>query len=66
MNKNPLNEELFRRIEDALEERRTQRRLAVRPVPVSTERRGTAPGRREDDLSEQPGTACGNRLSPRP
>lgn len=65
MKKNPLNAELLRRIEDALEERRSQRRLADQPLPVPVDRRGPQSGRRIDDSQEHPGLARETRPSRR-
>ncbi|MFM7273009.1 MAG: hypothetical protein ACKO4A_04025 [Gammaproteobacteria bacterium] len=64
MKTNPLNAELLRRIEDALEERRSQRRQADQPLPVPLDRRGPQPGRRVDD-SPDPGLARETRPSRR-
>ena len=46
----PVNEESFRRIEAALEERKRQRRKAsAQSEPHPVERRGPASGRRDKD-----------------
>jgi len=44
-----LNEDMVRRIEEALDERKQQRRTPTKPADYPEDRRGPSSGRRNDD-----------------